>query len=225
MSDEILRLEHIEKSYKMAKGELKILEDISLTLSSGEIVAIVGQSGSGKSTLLSIAALLLSKDGGKIYYKGEDCDLMGTHQIEALRSKAMGFVFQSSLLLQDFSALENVAMPLLIQGENKKSAYEKAMQYLDMVELSDRASHRPGMLSGGERQRIAIARSLSSDPYVIYADEPTGALDEASADNVANILLNSVKKEGKGMILVTHNLALASLCDRVLSLKGGKFEK
>ena len=225
MSDEILRLEHIEKSYRMAKGELRILEDISLSLSSGETVAIVGQSGSGKSTLLSIAALLLKKDSGKIFYKGEDCDLMNANGIEALRAKAMGFVFQSSLLLQDFSALENVAMPLLIQGMDRKTAFGKAMQYLAMVALSDRASHRPSMLSGGERQRVAIARALSSDPYIIFADEPTGALDESSADNVANILLDSVKKEGKGMILVTHNLALASLCDRVLSLKGGKLEK
>lgn len=225
MSDEILRLEHIEKSYKTAEGKLRIIDDVSLSVSSGETVAIVGQSGSGKSTLLSIAALLLDKDGGKIFYKGDDSDLMDKHKIETLRSKAMGFVFQSSLLLQDFSALENVAMPLLIQGEGRKSAFDKASEYLELVGLSDRASHRPGKLSGGERQRVAIARSLSSDPYIIFADEPTGALDEASAENVSNILLESVKKKGKGMIMVTHNQILASRCDKVLTLKGGKLDQ
>lgn len=224
MADDILRLEHIYKSYHVADGNLSILEDVSLSISSGEIVAIVGQSGSGKSTLLSIAALLLSKDRGKIFYNGVDSDTISKHDIEKMRNSYMGFVFQSSMLLEDFSALENVAFPLLIQGRNKADAYKRAEELLALVSLSDRLSHRPARLSGGEKQRVAIARALSASPSIIFADEPTGALDEASAQNVSKLLFDVVRKEGKGMLLVTHNKELAASCDKILSLKGCKVE-
>ncbi len=224
MADEVLRLAHIFKSYHTTGGDLPILEDLSLSVQSGESVAIVGQSGSGKSTLLSIAALLLKKDSGKIFYKGEDTDLMDTSDITKLRSNGMGFIFQSSMLLEDFSAIENIAMPLMIQGISKKKALAEAEKYLDMVSLSERAKHRPVRLSGGERQRIAIARALVPSPYIIFADEPTGALDEKSAESVSKLLFDIVENEHSAMILVTHNSQLAALCDKTYILKGGKVE-
>ena len=224
MKDEILRLENICKSYENAEGKLPILDNLSLSISSGEIVAIIGQSGSGKSTLLSVAALLLKKDSGKIFYKGVDSDSLSSNDISSLRSKGMGFVFQSSMLLSDFSALENIAMPLMIQGMSRKKALSEAERYLDLVSLSSRASHRPARLSGGERQRIAIARALVASPYIIFADEPTGSLDEKSADMVSSLLFDVVRKEGKGMLLVTHNSSLASSCDKTYILRGGNLE-
>lgn len=224
MPSEILRLDNISKSYDTANGKLPILQDLSLSISSGEIVAIVGQSGSGKSTLLSVAALLLRKDSGRILYKGVDSDSMSPDDISALRKSGMGFVFQSSMLLEDFSALENIAMPLMIQGLSRKNALEKASEYLEMVSLSSRASHRSAGLSGGERQRIAIARALAPSPYILFADEPTGSLDEKSADSVSELLFNVIRKEEKGMLLVTHNKELASSCDKTYVLKGGNLE-
>ncbi len=224
MQDEILRLENVSKSYKTAEGPLLILENISLTVSSGQTVSIIGQSGCGKSTLLSVAALLLEKDSGKILYNDVDTDELKKNDIERLRRESMSFIFQNSLLLEDFSALENIAMPLMIQGKSKKEALNEARRYLDLVSLSSRASHRPAMLSGGERQRIAIARALSSSPQIIFADEPTGSLDEKSADGVSKLLFDVVKKERKGMLLVTHNNLLAQSCDKKYILRGGNLE-
>lgn len=224
MANEILRLEDISKSYSTSQGPLNILEGLNLTVSEGEICAIVGQSGSGKSTLLATAALLLKKDSGKIYYNSNDTDGMDAKQIEKLRRSSMGFVFQSSLLLEDFSALENIALPLMIQGKREKEAMEEAKYYLELVDLYERKEHRPDKLSGGERQRIAIARALAPKPDIIFADEPTGALDEMSADKVSGILFDVIKKEKRGMLLVTHNNALAAQADKVYVLKGGKLE-
>ena len=224
MQDEILRLENVSKSYKTAEGPLLILENISLTVSSGQTVSIIGQSGCGKSTLLSVAALLLEKDSGKILYNDVDTDELKKNDIERLRRESMSFIFQNSLLLEDFSALENIAMPLMIQGKSKKEALNEARRYLDLVSLSSRASHRPAMLSGGERQRIAIAHALSSSPQIIFADEPTGSLDEKSADGVSKLLFDVVKKERKGMLLVTHNNLLAQSCDKKYILRGGNLE-
>ena len=180
MSNELLRIENLSKSYSsVGEGDkLVILEDINLILEKGETIAITGKSGCGKSTLLSVAALLSPKDGGKIYYEGVDTDSIKENDRPKLRNEKMGFVFQNSMLLEDFSALENVAMPLLIKGEKKKSAYEKAEEYLKMVGIEERKKHRPMKLSGGERQRTAIARALITEPSVVFAAEPTGSLDE-----------------------------------------------
>lgn len=226
MSDDLLRLEAIRKSFPSpdGNGEVRILEGVDLSLQEGEIISIVGQSGSGKSTLLSAAALLTTINGGKISYFGRDVSTLSEKEIANLRSRSMGFVFQSSLLLEDFSALENIAMPLMIQGMKKKEALDKAHEYLELVFLQDRASHRPKALSGGERQRIAIARALASSPSIIFADEPTGSLDERNAEIVENMLLESVRKKGSGLVLVTHNTNFAARADRIYTLKGGRLE-
>lgn len=226
MSDDLLRLEDIRKSFPSpdGKGEVRILEGVDLSLKKGEVISIVGQSGSGKSTLLSVAALLTDINEGKIFYSGKDVASLSEKEIALLRSKTMGFVFQSSLLLEDFSALENIAMPLMIQGMKKKDAMDKANEFLALVGLEDRSGHRPKALSGGERQRIAIARALSTSPDIIFADEPTGSLDEKNAEVVENMLLDSVRMKSSGLILVTHNVEFASKADRIYTLKGGKLE-
>lgn len=222
MDDIVLKLEHIRKVFPSPSGDdLEILKDIDLEIRKGEAVSIVGQSGSGKSTLLSIAALLLSHDSGNVLYNGKDITDLNEKKIASIRSRSMGFVFQSSLLLEDFSALENVAMPLMIQKMDKKSALNKASEYLSLMGLEDRASHRPKALSGGERQRVAIARALVTSPDIIFADEPTGALDEASASNVEALLLTAIKDKNLSMLLVTHNVSFAKRCDRCLTLKSG----
>ena len=223
MSNELLRVENLSKSYPSEEkgGKLVILEDINLLLKQGETLAITGKSGCGKSTLLSLLALLSPKDGGKIYYEGMDTDQIKDRDRARLRNEKMGFVFQNSMLLEDFSALENVAMPLMIKGEKKKIALEKAQEYLKMVGIEERKNHRPIKLSGGERQRTAIARALITEPSVVFADEPTGSLDEKTSRIIEELLIESVKKTNRGLILVTHNPVFASKAHKVFVLSNG----
>lgn len=226
MAETILTLKDIRKTFPSPDGErLEILKAINLEIKRGESVAIVGQSGSGKSTLLGISALLLSPDSGEILYDGENALDVRGKELSLLRSKKMGFIFQSSLLLEDFSALENVAMPLMIQGYDKKESFKRAEEYLSLMDLSSRSSHRPALLSGGERQRVAIARALAPNPSMIFADEPTGALDEESAKNVETLLLSAIKEKNLSLLLVTHNLSFARKCDRCLTLKSGVLDE
>ena len=223
MSNELLRVENLSKSYPSEEkgGKLVILEDINLLLKQGETIAITGKSGCGKSTLLSLLALLSPKDGGKIYYEGMDTDQIKDRDRARLRNEKMGFVFQNSMLLEDFSALENVAMPLMIKGEKKKIALEKAQEYLKMVGIEERKNHRPIKLSGGESQRTAIARALITEPSVVFADEPTGSLDEKTSRIIEELLIESVRKTNRGLILVTHNPVFASKAHKVFVLSNG----
>ena len=222
MENELLKMENVSKSYlEDGGGDLLILRDINLTLKKGEVVAITGKSGCGKSTLLSVAALLSRRDNGKIYYSGLDVDQIPPKDLSALRNRKMGFVFQSSMLLEDFSALENVAMPLLIRGVGRKEAYSKAKEYLALVDIFDRMDHRPSRLSGGEKQRVAIARALIGEAEVVFADEPTGNLDEKNARIIEELLISTVKKAGRGLLLVTHNPLFASKADRTWVLREG----
>ena len=223
MSNELLRVENLSKSYPSEEkgGKLVILEDINLMLKQGETIAITGKSGCGKSTLLSLLALLSPKDGGKIYYEEMDTDQIKDRDRARLRNEKMGFVFQNSMLLEDFSALENVAMPLMIKGEKKKIALEKAQEYLKMVGIEERKNHRPIKLSGGERQRTAIARALITEPSVVFADEPTGSHDEKTSRIIEELLIESVKKTNRGLILVTHNPVFASKAHKVFVLSNG----
>lgn len=223
MPNELLRMKKISKSFP-TPGEdetLSVLKDINLTLHDGESIAITGRSGCGKSTLLSIAALLSLPTGGKIFYSGEEVSSFNEEKLARMRNRYMGFVFQNSMLLEDFTALENVAMPLLIRGEKRRSALEKAEYYLELVSMEERRNYRPNILSGGERQRVAIARALSSSPKIVFADEPTGNLDEKTSSTVENLLFDAVKKEKKGLLLVTHNSLFASSADKVYTLLGG----
>ena len=222
MENELLKMENVSKSYlEDGGGDLLILRDINRTLKKGEVVAITGKSGCGKSTLLSVAALLSRRDNGKIYYSGLDVDQIPPKDLSALRNRKMGFVFQSSMLLEDFSALENVAMPLLIRGVGRKEAYSKAKDYLALVDIFDRMDHRPSRLSGGEKQRVAIARALIGEAEVVFADEPTGNLDEKNARIIEELLISTVKKAGRGLLLVTHNPFFASKADRTCVLSEG----
>ncbi len=222
MSIELLKLDNITKSYETPDGgKLEILKGVNLILRDGESIAIMGQSGSGKTTLLNIAALLLKPSSGHIYYSGEEAKASKDKDLSKLRNKYMGFVFQSSMLLEDFTILENVAMPLLIRGEKKKDALETAAHYLDLVNLGERRDYRPSLLSGGERQRVSIARALSASPSLVFADEPTGNLDEETSSKVEDLLFESVRKEKKGMVVVTHNPSFASKADKTYILKNG----
>ena len=186
---EILRLENIRKSYPSPNGDsLVILSSVNLSLNEGETVSVIGRSGSGKSTLLAVAALLSQPDSGNILYRGESILALDDKRKAEMRQKNLGFIFQSSLLLADFSALENTAMPLMISGIRKREAFERASEILDTLGLKERKNHRPSALSGGERQRTAVARALVTSPDIVFADEPTGALDEKSAAEVEEML-------------------------------------
>ena len=221
MKDEVLRLEAVYKSYDVPDGKLHILNGTDLSVGKGEIISIRGRSGSGKSTLLSVAALLLSADSGRILYSGKDTAALSGKEIEELRLRKMGFVFQAATLLDDFSAEENAAMPLLIAGERKKDAIRRADELLEALSVSDRKDHRPAELSGGERQRVAIARALALSPDIIFADEPTGSLDEKTALDVESLMLESVRLSGSSLVYVTHNSDFAMKADRALVLKEG----
>ena len=223
--NEILKLEDIRKTYRRYSDELEILKGVNLTIYSGESVAIIGKSGSGKSTLLNLAALLDSKSSGKVYYGDKDTDTLSRKEIEEMRRTYLGFVFQNSMLLEDFSALENVEMPLLINGTPKKEARNKALELLEKVGLGERKDHRPSELSGGERERIAIARALATGAKLIFADEPTGSLDEQSRRETEELILSVPKTGDRGLLLVTHDMELARKADRVYELKGGVLEE
>lgn len=212
MSGAALRLEGVTKSFPSPSGggELEILGGVDFTLEKGESASIVGKSGSGKSTLLYIAALIESPTKGRVYHDCVDVTDLPDSKVARLRRESMGFIFQNSLLLEDFSALENVAFPLLNKGVAKKEAFARAEETLGRLGLSGRGGHRPFELSGGERQRVAIARAIAPRPALIFADEPTGALDEESAALTEDMLLSLVAEEGLSMVLVTHNTAFAS---------------
>ena len=221
----LLKLEGIVKSFPSPMGgAIEILQGVNLTLEKGEVVAIVGRSGSGKSTLLSIAALLSSPDSGRIFYNEKDVTALKEKEISVLRSH-IGFVFQSSQLLSDFSALENTAMPLMIQGEKKERAFSEAREFLKLVGLEERETHRSAELSGGEKQRVAIARALAGNPHVVFADEPTGSLDEKNAELVEELLLSAVRSTSHSMLLVTHNMSFARKADRVFELREGRLSE
>ncbi len=216
----LLELKGIEKSFPVPHGQhLLILEHVDFFLNAGESVAIQGKSGSGKSTLLSIAALLDLPTAGSVLYHGSSCEKLNDKELSKLRQNSMGFVFQNSFLLEDFSALENVALPLMIKGIKKKDATLQAKELLSELGLCDRLKHRPKELSGGERQRVAIARALIGSGEIIFADEPTGALDEENAALVEDLLLSVSKSKGKALLLVTHNPNFASRCDKTYILE------
>ena len=209
-----------------AFGQLQVLRDVNFLAQEGEILAIVGASGAGKTTLLQILGTLLSPDSGSLTIAGQCIFGKGKapsdKEISTFRNRHLGFVFQAHHLLPEFTALENVMMPALIANEKESRAREKALQLLDKVGLKDRASHKPGQLSGGEQQRVAIARALVNSPDLLLADEPTGNLDSATKEEIHSLLFDLRKSLGQTIILVTHDPALAALCDRCLEMKDGQ---
>ncbi len=212
----------ITKRFKTAEkgeGEITILNGIDLAIVQGQSTAIIGKSGSGKSTLLHIAGGLDSPSEGKVICSGTDFSTLDDKHRSNLRNMHIGFIFQANLLLEDFTALENVMAPALISGKKPSECRDRAVELLGKLGLEDRMNHIPGKLSGGEKQRVAICRALMNEPEVILADEPTGALDEENAMEVESLLLDLVKEEGRSLLLVTHNQDFAYKCDNVYLLK------
>lgn len=221
----VLELKHISRTYGRSETSLSVLKDTDLIIRAGEIVALVGPSGSGKSTLLHIAGLLDTPTGGRIFVTGQDTTDMNDYDRTLFRRNTMGFVYQSHLLLPDFTALENVMMPQLIAGVPSETARRRAAELLDRVGLKDRVTHRPGELSGGEQQRVAIVRALANRPALLLADEPTGNLDPQTADKVFAELLTLVRETGLAALIATHNPELASQMDRRVRISGGKIQE
>ena len=217
----ILEISGIKKEYRQGREKLQILKGIDLKIKPGEIVALVGTSGSGKSTLLHIAGLLDRPSAGKVFIDGVDAwKLSETKRAKQLREN-IGFVYQFHHLLPEFTALENVMMPLIIQGISRKEAEERANTLLNSVGMSERASHRPSRLSGGEQQRVAILRALSNSPKVLFADEPTGNLDVDTSAMVFKQLTALVRNNNIGALIATHDLDLANKMDRIAYLDHG----
>ena len=216
----MIEIKNLHKSYKMGSNSLHVLKGINFQVSEGEMVAIMGSSGSGKSTLLNILGILDEPDEG-VYNLNRTLIKNLNEKIAAkYRNKFLGFVFQSFNLINYKSALENVAMPLYYQRVSRSTRIEKALHYLKKVGLADWASHLPNELSGGQKQRVAIARALASDPKVLLADEPTGALDSTTSYEVMN-LIQQINDEGKTILIVTHEEDIAHMCKRIVNLKDG----
>jgi lipoprotein-releasing system ATP-binding protein len=222
MSEPALVCEHITKSFRQGAHTLEVLKGLDLRVERGECLAIMGPSGAGKSTLLHIAGGLLRPTAGSVSIDGVRLETAGDAELAAVRSQRVGFVFQMHYLLQDFSALENVALPARVRGEAKAPALARARELLDQVGLADRAEHRPGELSGGEQQRVAIARALMNRPTLVLADEPTGDLDHATAEGIHELLLRLRREQGQTLLVVTHNPELSRLADRIVRLSDGK---
>lgn len=225
MSNEILRLENIEKYYSGSVDKLHIIRNLNLSVEEGEFISILGRSGSGKSTLLNVIGLLDKIDGGKIFIDGKEVDVLSDAEKDRLKNKMLGFVFQFHYLLPEFTALENVLLPALIDDFSNKFEIEKrAMELLKSVGLEERVHHKPSQLSGGEKQRVAIARALINSPKILLADEPTGNLDEETSETIFNILRDINKNRKQTIIVVTHSKDLAQISDKKLYLKKGVLE-
>lgn len=220
----MISLQNIHKSYNTGKNKLHVLKGLDIEIKKGEFVSIMGSSGSGKSTLLNILGLLDNHDKGKYYLNGQEIVKMSERKAAQLRNQTLGFVFQSFNLISYKTAMENVAMPLYYQKISRKKRNEIALKHLDDFGLKPWADHLPSELSGGQKQRVAIARALASNPKVILADEPTGALDTKTSYNVMDIL-KEINSNGITVIVVTHENDIAEMTDRIIELKDGQISK
>ena len=227
MNDSVfpLSLRDIKRTFVQGDRRLEVLKGITLDLKPGEIVALVGQSGSGKSTLLHIAGLLERPDEGDIVIDGKSAGTAGDRERTVMRRQFLGFVYQYHHLLPEFSAIENVMLPQMLNGKSRAEARRRAAELLAMVQLKERADHRPGRLSGGEQQRVAIARAVANAPRVLLADEPTGNLDSVTGHQVIELLLGVNRDHGSTLVLVTHDTELASFADRIITLRDGRIER
>lgn len=218
----VLETKNLTRIYHQAGESLTVLHDVEVHVKAGEIVALVGPSGSGKSTFLQAVGLLDKPTSGEIIIGGENVKAMNDKQRTEMRRRYIGFVYQFHYLLPEFSALENVVIPQMIAGVQKKEAEERAKELLTTLKLDHRFDHRPARLSGGEQQRVAMARALANKPTLLLADEPTGNLDPETSETVFELLMDLVRNAGIGAIIATHNMQIAERMDRILELKNGR---
>lgn len=221
----LLQVKNLRKEYTTGRGKLVLFEQLSFEVAQGDLLAIVGQSGAGKSTLLHILGALDTPSEGDVYCASIPLKSLSTKQAATFRNREVGYVWQFHYLLPEFTALENVAMPLLARGESKTVASKNAQRWLEEVELGDRAEHRAGELSGGEQQRVSLARALITQPKLLLADEPTGDLDSGTADLVFSLIERLHRSHHLTSVIVTHNMALARRCTRALRLEKGRVEE
>lgn len=216
----MIRIENLTKKF----GELEVLKGVSLTVNKGEVISIVGPSGAGKTTLLQLIGTLDKPTSGKILFNGEDTGKMSSNKLATFRNRHIGFVFQFHQLLPEFTALENIIIPALIAGRKRKEAEADAMELLGLMNLTERAGHKPSEMSGGENQRVAVARALINHPDVILADEPSGSLDSHNKEELHRLFFDLRDKLGQTFIIVTHDETLASYTDRTIRMVDGMIE-
>ncbi|MDP9160792.1 MAG: ABC transporter ATP-binding protein [Acidobacteriota bacterium] len=221
----MIRVEGLKKVFRSGEADLVLFENLSFQVARGEMLAIVGESGAGKSTLLHIVSALDSASSGDVYCANLRLSTLSEDAAADFRNREVGFVWQFHYLLPEFTALENVAMPLLLRGASLQNAESEASQWLNQVGLAARASHRSGELSGGEQQRVALARALITKPKVLLADEPTGDLDTKTADSVFDLISRLHHEHQLTSLIATHNVAFARRCDRVLRLQQGSMQE
>jgi putative ABC transport system ATP-binding protein len=219
--DAIIRAEGVVKTYDTGTTKLTVLKGVDFAVRRGEMVAVMGPSGCGKTTLLNCLSGLDHVDQGTIWLEGQDLATLGDRQRTGYRARRMGFVFQVYNLLPVLSAVENVELPLLVSGVRAKEARQKALRALETVELGRWAKHRPAELSGGQRQRVTIARALVNDPAIVWADEPTGALDSKTAADILSLMKELNKRAGLTFVLVTHDPGVGAQCDRIVRMRDG----
>ncbi|MEN3973866.1 ABC transporter ATP-binding protein [Emcibacter sp. SYSU 3D8] len=224
MSDTALKLVDLRKGFDAGQGRLEVLRGATIEVARGEVIALLGPSGAGKSTLLHIAGLLEAADSGEIILAGKSCARLSDFERTAIRRETVGFVYQFHNLLPEFSAADNVALPQMVAGKSQSAARARAKELLSRLGLGQRLEHYPSQLSGGEQQRVAICRALANKPKILFADEPTGNLDEATADAVFAELLRVAREDGVGALIATHNGALADRMDRRILLHNGMIE-
>ena len=219
MSEPIITLQNVSKSFGQNSSSIQVLEDLSLDLKKGESLALVGASGSGKSTLLHVICGLEKPNKGNVYIKGVNITDLSTDERSLFRGKEVGFVYQFHHLLPDLTALENIALPAMLSGIGKEEAFEIAASLLEQVNLNDKKENRPNELSGGERQRVAIARAMSNNPSCLIMDEPTGNLDKKNVENFMNLLMDMVSTKEIALIIATHDNNVSSRLDKLLNLE------
>ncbi len=224
MISPILKLENVWKIYPLGKTQVEALKGINLEIMPGEFLCFMGPSGSGKSTLLNLIGCLDFPTKGKIFLKGKDISQLSENELALLRGKTIGFVFQEFNLFPNFTALENVSLPMIFQGVPKKERIKRARELLEAVQLKDKISRKILELSGGERQRVAIARALANDPEILIADEPTGNLDSLTGKKIMEILTQFHQRERKTIVLVTHDPQIAGYAQKIIYIRDGKLK-
>jgi putative ABC transport system ATP-binding protein len=223
--DPVIKLEDVRKTYQLGKVELEAVRGISLEINPGAFVTIMGPSGSGKSTLLNMIGCLDVPSGGKIFLKSKDVTKMTETQLAQLRGRTIGFIFQEFNLIPNLTALENVTLPMIFQGKSEEERKRRGAELLSSLGLKNRITHQPAELSGGERQRVAIARAFANDPEVVIADEPTGNLDSTTGKMIMEVLVNFHNKEGKTIVVVTHDPNIAGYSEELVNIKDGQVVK